>query len=128
MLPYTNNLIISEHETSNLDASDWENFDDIRSEEYTARSDDSMSVDEVEDEVDRRELLDRQVNLEEWVMSRAPVMEDPTPHQLRCAWRIIFRIKRAWLRGVNDEVNGLLFQDASLVLVSDHRFCHLSCY
>ena len=47
MLPYTNDLIMSEHETSNPDASDQENFDDIRSEEYAARSDDSMSVDDV---------------------------------------------------------------------------------
>ena len=55
-------------------------------------------------------------------MSRAPVMEDPTPRQLRRAQRIIFRIERAWLRGVDDEVNGLLFRDASLILVSDRRF------
>ena len=54
-------------------------------------------------------------------MSRAPVMEDPTPRQLRRAWRIVFRIERAWLRGVDDEVNGLLFRDASLALVSDRR-------
>ena len=38
-----NYFIMSEHETSNLDASDRENFDDIRSEEYAAMSDDSMS-------------------------------------------------------------------------------------
>ena len=63
----------------------------------------------VEDEAERRELLDRQVNLEEWVMSRAPVMEDPMPRQLCRARRNIFRIKQAWLRGVDDEVNGLLF-------------------
>ena len=119
---------MSEHETSNPDTSDRENFDDIRSEEYAARSDDSMSVDEVEDEAERRELLDRQVNLEEWVMIRAPVTEDLTPHQLRRAWRVIFHIERAWLRGVDNEVNGLLFRDASLVLVSDRRFCHLSCH
>ena len=112
---------MSEHETLNPDASDRENFDDIRSEEYAARLDDSMSVDEIEDEAERRELLDRQVSLEEWVMSRAPVMEDPSPRQLRRARRIIFRIERAWLRGVSDEVNGLLFRDASLVLVSVHR-------
>ena len=118
---------MSEHETSNPDASDRENFDDIRSEEYAARSDDSMSVDEIEDEAERRELLDRQVSLEEWVMSRAPVMEDPSPRQLRRARRIIFRIERAWLRGVSDEVNGLLFRDASLVLVSVRRLCHPSC-
>ena len=111
---------MSEHETSNPDASDRENFDDIRSEEYAARSDDSMSVDEVEDEAERRELLDCQVNLEEWVMSRAPVMEDPMPRQLRRARRIIFRIEQAWLRGGDDKVNGLLFRDASLALVSDH--------
>ena len=60
-------------------------------------------------------------------MSQAPVMEDPTPRQLRRAWRIIFHIERAWLRGVDDEVNGLLFWDASLVLVSVSRFCHSSC-
>ena len=126
-LPYTNDFTMSEHETLNPDASDRENFDDIRSEEYAARSDDSMSVDEVEDEAERQELLDRQVNLEEWVMSRAPVMEDPTPRQLRRARRVIFRIERAWLRGVSDEVNGLLFRDASLVLVSVSRFCHSSC-
>ena len=119
---------MSEHETSNLDASDRENFDDIRSEEYAARSDDSMSVDEIEDEAERRELLDRQVSLEEWVMSRAPVMEDPSPRQLRRARRIIFHIERAWLRGVSEEVNGLLFRDASLVLVSVRRLCHLLCY
>ena len=89
--------------------------------------DDSMSVNEVEDETERRELLDRQVNLEEWVMSRVPVMEDPMPRQLRRARRIIFRIERAWLRGVSDEVNGLLFRDASLVLVSVHRLCHPLC-
>ena len=91
-------------------------------------SDDSMSVNEVEDETERRELLDRQVNLEEWVMSRAPVMEDPTPRQLRRARRIIFRIERAWLRGVDDEVNGLLFRDASLALVSDRRFLYSPWY
>ena len=111
---------MSEHETSNPDVSDRENFDDIRSEEYAAMSDDSMSVNEVEDEDEHRELLDRQVSLEEWVMSRAPVMEDPTLRQLRHAWRIVFRIEQAWLRGVDDEVNGLLFRDASLALVSDH--------
>ena len=83
--------------------------------------DNSMSVNEVEDEAECRELLDRQVSLEEWVMSRAPVMEDPTPCQLRRARRIVFRIERAWLRGVDDEVNGLLFRDASLALVSDRR-------
>ena len=116
---------MSEHKTSNPDASDRENFDDIRSEEYAARSDDSMSVGEVEDEAERRELLDRQVNLEEWVMSRAPVMEDPTLFQLHCAPRIVFCIERAWLRGVSDEVDGLLFRDASLVLVSVRR---LSCF
>ena len=127
-LPYTNDFTMSEHETSNPDASNRENFDDIRSEEYAARSDDSMSVDEIEDEAERRELLDRQVSLEEWVMSWAPVMEDPSPRQLCCARRIIFRIERAWLRGVDDEVNGLLFRDASLVLVSDRRSYHLSCY
>ena len=44
---------MSEHETSNPDASDRENFDDIRSEEYAAMSDDSMSVNEVEDETER---------------------------------------------------------------------------
>ena len=87
-----------------------------------------MSVNEVDDEVECRELLDQQVNLEEWVMSRVPVMEDPMPRQLRRARRIIFRIERAWLRGVDDEVNGLLFRDASLVLVSDRRSYHLSCY
>ena len=119
---------MSEHETSNPDASDRENFDDICSEEYAARSDDSMSVDEVEDEAERRELLDRQVNLEEWVMSRAPVTEDPTPRQLRRARRVIFRIERAWLRGVSDEVNGLLFRDASLVLVSVRRLLCFSWY
>ena len=81
-----------------------------------------MSVNEVDDEVECRELLDQQVNLEEWVMSRAPVMEDPMPRQLRRARRIIFRIEQAWLRGVDDEVNGLLFRDASLILVSDRRF------
>ena len=116
---------MSEHETLNPDASDRENFDDIRSEEYAARLDDSMSVDEIEDEAERRELLDRQVSLEEWAMSRAPVMEDPSPRQLRRARRIIFRIERAWLRGVSDEVNGLLFWDASLVLVSVR---HLLCF
>ena len=115
---------MSEHETSNPDASDRENLNDIQSDEYAAMSDDSMSVNEVGDEVERRELLDRQVNLEEWVMSRAPVMEDPTLRQLRHAWRIVFRIEQAWLRGVDDEVNGLLFRDASLALVSD---CHLLC-
>ena len=77
-------------------------------------SDDSMSVNEVEDEAERRELLDWQVSLEEWVMSQAPVMEDPTPHQLRRARRIVFRIERAWLRGVDDEVNGLLFRERQL--------------
>ena len=82
-------------------------------------SDDSMSVNEVEDEAERRELLDWQVSLEEWVMSQAPVMEDPTPRQLHCARRIVFCIERAWLRGVDDKVNGLLFWDASLALVSD---------
>ena len=61
-------------------------------------------------------------------MSWAPVMEDPMPRQLRRARRIIFRIEQAWLRGVDDEVNGLLFRDASLILVSDRRFCYLSCY
>ena len=61
-------------------------------------------------------------------MSQAPVMEDPTPRQLRRAWRIIFRIERAWLRGVSDEVNGLLFRDASLVLVSARCLCHLLHY
>ena len=87
-----------------------------------------MSVNEVEDETERRGLLDRQVNLEEWVMSRAPVMEDPTPRQLRRARRIIYRIERAWLRGVEDEVNGLLFRDASLALVSDRcLFCFSWC-
>ena len=91
-------------------------------------SDNSMSVNEVEDEAERRELLDWQVSLEEWVMSRAPVMEDPSPRQLRRARRIIFRIERAWLRGVSDEVNGLLFRDASLVLVSVCHFGHFSCY
>ena len=119
---------MSEHETSNPDASNQENFDDIRSKEYAAMLDDSMSVNEVEDEAERRELLDRQVNLEEWVMSRAPVMEDPSPRQLRHAQRIIFRIERAWLRGVSDEVNGLLFRDASLVLVSVRRFLCFSWY
>ena len=84
-------------------------------------SDNSMSVNEVEDEAERRELLDRQVSLEEWVMSRAPVMEDPMPRQSRRARRIVFHIEQAWLRGVDDEVNGLLFRDASLALVSDHR-------
>lgn len=128
MLPYTNDFVMLEHETSNLDASDQENFDDIRSEEYAVRSDDSMSVNEVEDEVEHQELLDWQVNLEEWAMSRAPVMEDPMPRQLRRVQRIIFRIERAWLRGVDDKVNGLLFQDVSLVLVSNRRFCHFSCY
>ena len=119
---------MSEHETSNPDVSDRENFDDICSEEYAARSDDSMSVDEVEDEVERRELLDRQVNLWEWVMSRAPIMENPTPRQLCRARRIIYRIERAWLRGVEDEVNGLLFRDASLALVSDRcLFCFSWC-
>ena len=73
--------------------SDWENFDDIRSEEFAAMLDDSMSVNEVEDEDEHRELLDRQVSLEEWVMSRAPVMEDPMPRQLCRAWRIVFRIE-----------------------------------
>ena len=43
---------MSEHETSNPDASDRENFDNIRSEEYAAMSDNSMSVNEVEDEVE----------------------------------------------------------------------------
>ena len=119
---------MSEHETLNPDASDRENFDNIRSEEYAARSDDTMSVDEIEDKAKRRELLDRQVSLEEWVMSRAPVMEDPSPRQLRRARRIIFRIEQAWLRGVSDEVNGLLFRDASLVLVSVRRLCHPLCY
>ena len=119
---------MSEHETSNPDASDRENFNDIQLDEYAAMSDDSMSVNEVEDEAERQELLDRQVSLEEWVMSRAPVMEDPSPRQLRRAQRIIFRIERAWLRGVSDEVNGLLFRDASLVLVSVRRLCHLLCY
>ena len=89
-------------------------------------SDSSMSVDGGETDDERRELLGRQVNLEEWVMSRAPVMEDPTPRQLRRARRIIYRIERAWLRGVEDKVNGLLFRDASLALVSDHRFCCFS--
>ena len=89
---------------------------------------DTRRYNEVEDEAERRELLDRQVNLEEWVMSRAPVTEDPTPRQLRRARRVIFRIERAWLRGVDDEVNGLLFRDASLVLVSDRCFCHPFCY
>ena len=88
-------------------------------------SDDSMSVNEVEDETERRELLDWQVSLEEWVMSWAPVMEDPTPRQLRRARRIVFRIERVWLRGVDDKVNGLLFRDASLALVSDR---HLLCF
>ena len=82
-----------EHETSNPDASDRENFDNIRLEEYAAMSDNSMSMNEVEDEAERRELLDRQVSLEEWAMSWAPVMEDPTPHQLRRARRIVFRIE-----------------------------------
>ena len=91
-------------------------------------SDDSMSVDEVGDEAERRELLDRQVSLEEWVMSRAPVMEDPTPRQLRRARRIIYRIERAWLRGVEDKVNGLLFRDASLALVSDRCLYCFSWY
>ena len=91
-------------------------------------SDDSMSVDEVGDEAKRRELLGWQVSLEEWVMSRAPVMEDPTPRQLRRARRIVFHIERAWLRGVDDEVNGLLFRDASLALVSDCRLLCLPWY
>ena len=91
-------------------------------------SDDSMSVNEVEDEDEHRELLDRQVSLEEWVMSRAPVMEDPTPRQLRRVRRVINHIERAWLRGVDNKVNGLLFWDASLVLVSDLHFCHFSCH
>ena len=91
-------------------------------------SDDSMSVNEVEDEAERQELLDRQVSLEEWVMSRAPVMEDPTPRQLRRAQRIMFRIERAWLRGVDDEVNGLLFRDASLALVSERRLLYSPWY
>ena len=82
-----------EHNTSNPDASDRENFDNIRSEEYAAMSDNSMSVNEVEDEAERRELLDRQVSLEEWAMSWAPVMEDPKPRQLRRARRIVFRIE-----------------------------------
>ena len=43
-----------EHNTSNLDVSDQENFDDLRSEEYAAMSDDSMSVNEVEDEDEHR--------------------------------------------------------------------------
>ena len=34
--------------------------------------DDSMSVNEVEDEGEHRELLDWQVSLEEWIMSQAP--------------------------------------------------------
>ena len=118
-LPYTNDLIMSEHETSNPDASDREHLEDAQSEEYAAMSDSSMSVDGGETDDERRELLGRQVNLEEWVMSRAPVMEDPTPRQLRRARRIIYRIERAWLRGVEDEVNGLLFRDASLALVGD---------
>ena len=84
-------------------------------------SDSSMLVDGGETDDERRELLGRQVNLEEWVMSRAPVMEDSTPRQLRRARRIIYHIERAWLRGVEDEVNGLLFRDASLALVSDRR-------
>ena len=53
MLPYTNDLIMLEHETSNPDASNQENFDDIRSKEYAAMLDDSMSVNEVEDEAER---------------------------------------------------------------------------
>ena len=85
-----------------------------------------MSVDGGETDDECRELLGRQVNLEEWVMSHAPVMEDPTPHQLRRARRIIYRIERAWLRGVEDEVNGLLFRDASLALVSDRCLCCFS--
>ena len=60
-------------------------------------------------------------------MSRAPVMEDPTPRQLRRVRRVINHIERAWLRGVSDEVNGLLFRDASLVLVSVRRLCHPLC-
>ena len=90
-------------------------------------SDSSMLVDgggETDDEC--QELLERQVNLEKWVMSCAPVMEDPTPCQLHHARRIVYHIERAWLRGVEDEVNGLLFRDASLALVSDHRFCCFS--
>ena len=59
-------------------------------------------------------------------MSWAPVMEDLTPCQLGRAWRIIYHIERVWLRGVEDEVNRLLFRDASLALVSDRRFCAFS--
>ena len=68
------------------------------------------------------------MNLEEWVMSWAPVMEDPMPRQLSRARRIILRIDQAWLRGVDDEVNGLLFRDASLILVSDRRFLYSPWY
>ena len=119
---------MSEHETSNPDASDREHLEDAQSEEYAAMSDSSMSVDGGETDDEHRELLGRQVNLEEWVMSRAPVMEDPTPRQLRRARRIIYRIERAWLRAVEDEVNGLLFRDASLALVSDRcLFCFSWC-
>ena len=34
--------------------------------------DDSMSVNEVEDKAEHQGLLDRQVSLEEWIMSQAP--------------------------------------------------------
>ena len=84
---------MSEHETSNPDASDHEHLEDAQSEEYAAMSDSSMSVDGGETDDECRELVGRQVNLEEWVMSRAPVMEDPTPRQLRRARRIIFHIE-----------------------------------
>ena len=47
---------MSEHNTSNPDASDRENFDDIQSEEYAAMSDDSMSMNEVEDKNKHQEL------------------------------------------------------------------------
>ena len=41
-----------------------------------------QSVREVDKEGECANLLDQQVNLEEWVMSQAPVMEDPTLHQI----------------------------------------------
>ena len=47
---YQQLCIMSEHKTSNPDASDREHMDDMQSEDYAMSSDSSMSVDKGEDE------------------------------------------------------------------------------
>ena len=61
---YQRLCIMSEHKTSNLDASNRKHLDDMQSEDYAVSSDSSMSVDE-EDKGECGDLLERQVNLEE---------------------------------------------------------------